>query len=88
MIWSGSALREVTEIFLYIAAEAGVDTAMDMRSRLMTAGESLGRFPERGRRTRTGRVLAFVPPYLIHYDVNGQEVRITGVRHGARRPLP
>jgi toxin ParE1/3/4 len=42
-----------------------------------------------GRRTRTGRsrcVTVYPYPYLIFYQIRGDEIVIHGVRHSARDP--
>lgn len=63
--------------------------AQRLAQRLINAGDSLKLFPERGRPVGRGRrELLSVKPYLIRYRVEGEDVVIMSVRHGARRPLP
>jgi plasmid stabilization system protein ParE len=54
---------------------------------LLTAGDGLASFPERGRLIGEGlRELTVIYPYLIRYEIRAGEIHILRVRHGAQRP--
>ncbi|MFV3128169.1 type II toxin-antitoxin system RelE/ParE family toxin [Niveispirillum sp. KHB5.9] len=60
-----------------------------MASRLLAAGNSLITFPKRGKAQPNGcRELAVVHPYVLVYDVPGEDVRILRVWHGAQDRTP
>ena len=81
------AIDQLEDVGRYLFREAGPQTAGRFVARLRAAGESLADMPERGRPIRPGvRELTSVPPYLIRYRLRNDEVVITRVRHGARRP--
>jgi toxin ParE1/3/4 len=86
VIWSPTALRQVSRIYTYLA-EFNPQAARDIAQRLLEAGESLASFPHRGRRVRgTGlREWPIVKPYIIRYRIAGEVVRILQVRHGRQR---
>jgi plasmid stabilization system protein ParE len=54
---------------------------------LDAVGDSLERFPQRGRPVRGTnlREWTLVYPYIIRYRIAGDDVRILRVRHGMRR---
>ncbi len=87
VIWSPAALREIEQIYRYIA---GFDprAAENMVREILTVGDSLESFPHRGRAVAGTQLrdttLAY--PYIIRYGVAADHVRILRVRHGARRP--
>lgn len=57
----------------------------NMAARLMTAGNSLATFPKRGRARPDGhRELAIVHPYILVYEIMGEDVRILRIWHGAQ----
>ncbi len=70
------ALRTVEAVRTYIA-QFNPAAADRMTNRLIGAGESLADFPNRGRPALRGhRELAIIPPYVIRYRVEGDEVFI------------
>lgn len=84
VVWSATALVELSEIRAYIAVfnPAAADR---MVRRLLQAGNSLSDFPNRGRPAGNGlREVATVPPYVLRYRVTNDMVSIVRVRHGAR----
>jgi toxin ParE1/3/4 len=87
VIWSPAALREIAQIYAYIA-QFNPRAAETLARALLMAGDSLAAFPDRGRPIAgTGvRELTIVYPYIIRYRVAADHVRILRVRHGARRP--
>ena len=86
VVWSDTALYELTEIRSYIAIFDAA-AADRMVSRLLKAASNLADFPERGRPAGGGlREMTTVPPYILRYMVDGETVSIVRVRHGARRP--
>jgi plasmid stabilization system protein ParE len=86
VVWSPSALQDIINIYNYVAnynpgAASGVIDA------LLAAGDSLVNLPNRGRPVGDNlRELAVVYPYIIRYEVLGNDVTILRVRHGMRRP--
>lgn len=84
--WSDAALRELVEIRAYISLFDPA-AAERMVTRLITLGESLATFPNRGRPAAYGtREMTTVPPYILSYDLADDRVVILRIRHGARRP--
>lgn len=86
VVWSPSALQDILNIYHYVAnynpgaASALIDT-------LLNAGDSLAKFPRRGRPAGDNlRELTVVYPYIIRYEILGTDVTILRVRHGMRRP--
>ena len=55
---------------------------------LKALGDSLNRFPHRGRLVRKTslRELVSTYPYVIRYAIDGNKVVILRVRHASRRP--
>jgi toxin ParE1/3/4 len=83
--WSRRALSDIAGVFAYIATDNS-PAAERVADRLYAAGESLARFPERGRPARlTGRRELVVEQYIITYRVRRGEVFILAVEHGAQR---
>ena len=86
LIWSTDAIGDLRAIRSYIA-ETNPAAASRVAAALMRAANGLAAFPERARAVRPGvRELTTVRPYVIRYAVLAEEVRITGIRHSARRP--
>jgi toxin ParE1/3/4 len=87
VIWSPAALREITQIYAYIA-QFNLRAAETLARALLAAGDSLAAFPDRGRPVpgTALREWTIVYPYIIRYRVAADHVRILRVRHGARRP--
>ena len=83
--WSGRALRDLAEIFDYIAAE-NEDGALRVSDRIFEAIERLAVMPRLGRTSdlRRRREL-IVDQYIILYAIQRDEVLIQTVRHGSRR---
>lgn len=88
LIWSTDAIGDLRAIRSYIA-DTNPAAASRMAAALMGAANGLTTFPDRGRPVRPGvRELTTVRPYVIRYAVLAEEVRVTGIRHTARRPEP
>jgi plasmid stabilization system protein ParE len=63
--------------------------AQRFSARLVRAVETLADSPDRGRSVSGGaRELTVISPYIIRYRVDGDQVMVLGIRHGARRPEP
>jgi toxin ParE1/3/4 len=87
VIWSQRARRDLASIHTYIG-EFNPAAASRVADEIVSAVESLGHYPYRGRPVAHGqRELAIVAPYLIRYEVRQDEVGIVTIRHGARRPM-
>lgn len=85
VVWTREALTNVELIRVYIH-EFDPAAAGRMARRLIEAGDSLARFPNRGRSTGDGRrELVTIPPYIIRYRVIDDAVFVLRVRHGARQ---
>jgi plasmid stabilization system protein ParE len=59
------------------------------QARIQSMIELLARHPRAGRLTNKAalrRIVAYPFPYLIFYRMDGDDIVIHGVRHGARRP--
>ena len=87
VIWSPAALREIAQIYAYIA-QSNPRAAETIARALLAAGDSLASFPNRGRSVpgTALREWPLVYPYIIRYRLAADHVRILRVRHGARRP--
>ena len=82
------ALADLDEVLDYIAAHSP-QGARNVQARIQAVIELLLRHPYIGTQTRdpTIRRIATQPyPYLIFYEVSGDELIIHAVRHGARDP--
>jgi plasmid stabilization system protein ParE len=71
VVWAPSALQEIISIYNYVA-QRDPSAASD----LIEGGRSA---------TICGR-LTIVYPYLIRYEIVGNDVTILRIRHGKRRP--
>lgn len=86
VVWSDEALDDLEHIGRYIA-EFNPAAAGRLLVKLKAAGEALTEHPDRGRPAFSGtRELTTVSPYIIRYWIEGDEVVIAHVRHGAQRP--
>ncbi len=87
VVWTDQALDQLDLIVTYVHVFDGA-AAERLRSRILSAADSLHAFPLRGRMVDDGirRELVTVPPYVMRYRIEGEYVFIVGVRHGARRP--
>lgn len=86
IVWTREALSNLELIRAYIH-EFDPNAAQRLARRLLTAGDSLAKFPARGRPVADGRrELATIPPYVIRYRYEGETVFILSVRHGAQLP--
>ena len=87
VVWAPSALEDIESIAEYIARDSADQAALFV-ARLVAATGRLALFP------RAGRVIPEIGnescreiiyrPYRIMYRLEGDEVWITGVVHGAR----
>lgn len=85
VIWSDQALDDLERIGKYIA-EFNPAAAARLLIRLRAAGERLEAYPERGRPAFSQtRELTTVIPYIIRYWVEGDDVVVVRIRHGAQR---
>jgi len=87
VIWSPSALEDVDSIAEYIARDSA-DQAALLAARLIEATDRLAEFPDSGRIipeiSHPSCREIFVGCYRIMYRIEGEEIWITGVVHGAR----
>ncbi len=84
--WSPEARRQVVEIWHYIALDdpAAADRTV---TRLVAAVEKLGHFPNLGRPGREGsrELVVAGTHFIVVYRVEGDEIKIGTVVHGAQR---
>ena len=84
--WAPEAKRQLSDIWHYIALD-NPKAADRIVTRLVTAVEKLSYFPHLGRPGREGSrelVISGIP-FIVVYRVQGDEVRIGTVLHGAQR---
>lgn len=87
VVWLNEAIDQLDLIVAYIELFDPI-AAERIGDRLFALGESLADFPHRGRPAGNGtREMVTVPPYILRYQIDGEEVSILSIRHGARRPL-
>jgi toxin ParE1/3/4 len=87
--YTATALRELNEILAYVA-ERNVGAAAAVRVRIENLVGQLSLFPFMAQETEligVRRLPLGNFPYAIFYTVEGDEVVVLHVRHGARRPL-
>jgi toxin ParE1/3/4 len=85
--WTESAIADLVGIRAYVG-QFNPLAARRMAEALISAGNGLVDFPERGRVVARGRrELTVVWPYVIRYRIENERVVILRVRHGKRRPL-
>ena len=74
VVWTRTALHGIARAYDYLL-QLNPRAAMQMAEALRAAGDSLKRFPHRGRLVPgTGmRELVSVSPYIIRYRVEGDE---------------
>lgn len=83
--WAESALDDIDQIVQYVG-RFNPAAARRVAQALLDAGESLCRFPTRGRigGASETRELVAVWPYVIVYELTVEAVHILRVWHGAR----
>jgi len=84
--WAPEARRQIHEIWHYIALD-DPQAADRMVTRLVAAVEKLAHFPHLGRPGREGsrELVVSGTPFVVVYRVEGEEIRIGTVLHGALR---
>jgi plasmid stabilization system protein ParE len=83
--WARAALRDVQRIYDFLLP-LNPAAARRMAEAVLEAGDSLARFPDRGRAGRipTTRELVAIRPYVLIDRVVADEVRILRVWHSAQ----
>jgi len=90
LIWSAPALRDLDDIFDYLAAR-NVRAAFDVVERIRGRARSLIEHPNAGRMGRLAGTRELVVgdlPYVLPYRVTAAGVEIVRVLHGARKWPP
>ncbi len=84
--WAPEARRQLHEIWHYIALDSP-EAADRMVTRLTAAVEKLTYFPHLGRPGREGarELVVGGTNFVVIYRVEGEEIRIGTVLHGAQR---
>ena len=88
--YTPKALAELADILAYIA-ERSPQGARNVQARIQAITALLVQYPRAGQPTSESglrRIVTPPYPYLIFYEVTGEEVVIIGVRHAAREPEP
>ena len=87
VIWTFSALADLDGIRRYIAV-FNPSAARSIADRIISAANSLGTFPYRGRQVPGTQLRESVVarPYIIRYRIDQDRVVFLRVRYGARRP--
>ena len=87
VVWRREALDDLRRIIHY-TDRFDPAAAHGLAVRLYDLGQNLATFPRRGRPLEDGtREMTTQPPYILHYEVNGEQVLILSIRHGRQRPL-
>lgn len=82
--WSDQALSDLFHHVAYIDQFNNI-AGNNMASRLLGDGNSLATFPRRGRVRPDGlRELTIVHPYVLVYQLSGEDVLILRIWHGAQ----
>ena len=86
IIWAPEARRQIHEIWHYIALD-NPQAADRMLTRLVTAVERLTYFPHLGKPGREGsrELVVAGTHFIVIYRVEGEEIKIGTVVHGAQR---
>jgi toxin ParE1/3/4 len=86
IFWAPEARRQIHEIWHYIALDNPA-AADRMVTRLVVAVEKLLRFPQLGRPGREGsrELVVGGTHFVVVYRVEGEEIKIGSVVHGAQR---
>ena len=85
VLWEPAAIADLDDILTYIE-QFDLAAALRYEGALRALGESLAEFPNRGRPAANGtREMTSVPPYVLGYRVERNEVRILSIRHGRRQ---
>jgi toxin ParE1/3/4 len=82
------ATDDLTDIFAYIARD-NPHAAARVVDRIETVAAGLAHVPRAGSPTDKGgirRLPVVTYPYVIFYEILADEIAITHIRHGARRP--
>ena len=85
--WTDGAVENLQSAYAYLEAENS-RAAGDMVDRIVSAVETLGRFPQLGRAGRvegTRELVVTGTPFVVGYRVNRDFVQILAVLHGARK---
>lgn len=84
--WTSNSQSDLNNIRAYIA-EHDVVAANNLMVRIVSAGDALVKFSNRGRPTEIPNVRELVisgTPYLLVYRVESETVQILSVWHGAQ----
>ena len=89
IVWLPRARQNLTDIFSYVAKEAGVARAARLIDRITDAAEMLTAFPHLGKQSESDTDIRELQiptlPYLLPYRVVGERVEILRVFHEAQR---
>ena len=88
VISTDEAVRQLELIHAYIE-HFDQRAAQRFAARLVMTSESLSEFPDRGRLDGPDtRALTIVPPYVVRYRREGDDVVIADIRHGRQKREP
>jgi plasmid stabilization system protein ParE len=84
ILWTEEAVEHLEAIVTYVSI-CDPAAAQRLGRRLIELANSLAEFPHRGRDAGNGRrEMTVVRPYVLRYRVEGDDVLILRIRHGAR----
>ena len=86
--YTETALADIRSAFNYLAREADESVAVNVLSRVQSAIQSLGDFPEQGRAGRvagTRELIVHRTSLITAYRIVKSEVQILALIHSARR---
>ena len=86
LTWAPEARHQLADIWHYIALD-NPTAAERMVTRLVTAVEKLNHFPHLGRPGREGsrELPVSGTPFIVVYRLQGDQIRIVTILHGAQR---
>jgi len=85
--WTPLAVDHLESVHEYVSADSPA-TADEVVERILSAAETLARFPELGRNGRvtgTRELVITGTPFIVAYRIRRDQIQILAVLHGARR---
>jgi toxin ParE1/3/4 len=86
VIWSSSAVAQLAEIRAFIELDKP-EAALVVARRIVVAADRLAINPSMGRPGRVPETRELViagTPYILHYKINGERLKILAIFHAAR----
>jgi toxin ParE1/3/4 len=86
VVWSSSAVAQLAEIRAFIELDKP-EAALAVARRIVVAPDRLAINPNMGRPGRVPETRELViagTPYILHYKINGERLKILAIFHAAR----